>query len=100
MSTLDQKEHLHELIDRLSVDQIPTVLRFIEFNLLDPVSRSPATAPIDDEPLTEEEARALDASKEWFRHNKGIPHEEVLAEFGLTEADFEQMGEDQARRRG
>ena len=99
MSTLEQKVHAHELIDRLTVDQIPTVLRFIEFMLLDPISRSLATASIDDEPLTEEEARALDASKEWLRHNKGIPHEEVLAEFGLRPEDFPLKLDDPGRPR-
>ncbi len=88
MSTLAEKEHAHELIERLPVDQISTVVRFIEFMLLDPVSRSLAAAPMDDEPVTEEEVQAVDASKEWFRHNRGIPHEEVLAEFGLKPEDF------------
>jgi len=85
-STLAEKEHAHELLERLPVDRIATVVRFMEFMLLDPVSRSLATAPMDDEPLTEEEIRAIDASKEWFRHNKGISHEAVLADFGLKPA--------------
>ncbi len=88
MRTLGEKEHAHELIERLPVDRISTVVRFMEFMLLDPVSRSLAIAPIDDEPLTEEEVRAIEASKEWLRHNKGISHEEVLAEFGLRPEDF------------
>jgi len=31
-------------------------------------------------------------AREWLKHNKPIRHEEVLAEFGLTMADFERMG--------
>jgi hypothetical protein len=27
---------------------------------------------------------ALDESREWFKHNRGIPHEQVLAELGIT----------------
>lgn len=50
---------------------------------MDPVARSIAAAPLDDETLTADEEQALAASKEWFKHNKGISHEEVLAEFGL-----------------
>jgi len=38
--------------------------------------------------VTEEEAAALRRSEEWFRHNKGIPMEEVMAEFGLSMKDF------------
>jgi hypothetical protein len=45
-----------------------------------------AIYPIDDEPLTEEEEQALDRADAWLDQNggKGIPHEEILAEFGLT----------------
>ena len=30
--------------------------------------------------------------REWLKHNKPIPHDEVLAEFGLTLEDFDRMG--------
>lgn len=56
--------------------------------MLDSVSRSLATAPVDDETLTEEEEQALNASKEWFKRNQGIPHEEILAEFGFKSDDL------------
>lgn len=88
MSTVLDKQHAHELIERLEASQVVTAVRFLEFMMLDPVSRSLATAPVDDEPLTEEEEQALNASKEWFKHNQGIPHEEILAEFGLKPDDF------------
>jgi hypothetical protein len=52
-----------------------------------------ATAPYDDEELSDAGRRAIDESIEWFKHNKGIPHEEVLAEFGLTMKDFDKMGQ-------
>ena len=43
------------------------------------------SVPWDDEPLTEEDERALAESEEWFRRNggKGIPHEQVVREFGI-----------------
>ena len=90
MATLTQKQHAHELIERLDGPQLPTAVRFLEFMLLDPVSRSMATAPVDDEPLTEQEEQALDRADAWLKQNggKGIPHEEILAEFGLTINDF------------
>jgi len=57
---------------------------------LDPVSRSIATAPVDDEPLTAEEEQALARADTWLneRGGRGIPHEEILAGFGLTTKDF------------
>ena len=58
--------------------------------LLDPISRSIATAPADDEPLTAAEEQALDRADQWLqeRGGHGIPHTEVLAEFGLRPEDF------------
>jgi len=61
--------------------------------LLDPVSRALATATYDDEPLSGAGRRAIDEANEWMKHNKGIPHGEVLAEFGLTMEDFEKIGD-------
>jgi hypothetical protein len=90
MHIATDKQHAHDLIERLEQAQIPTAVRFLEFMLLDPVSRSMATAPVDDEPLTAEEEQALSRADDWLkeRGGRGIPHEEVLAEFGLTTEDF------------
>jgi hypothetical protein len=49
-------------------------------------------APIDDEPVTAEEALEIAAARAWFDRGEGIPHEQVLAEFGLTSEDFARMG--------
>jgi hypothetical protein len=90
MEAVSDKHHAHELIERLPESQIDTAVRFLEFMLLDPVSRSIATAPVDDQPLTAEEEQALARADAWLkqRGGRGIPHEEVLAEFGLTLQDF------------
>ena len=48
------------------------------------LDRALAGAEMDDEPLTEKERCDIEASREWFRHNKGIPFEEVVADLGLT----------------
>jgi hypothetical protein len=54
--------------------------------MIDPETVSIRNAPIDDEPVTEEGERAVAASKEWFKNNRGIPMEQVVAELGLTMA--------------
>lgn len=84
------KQHAHELIDQLDSSLITTAVRFLEFIAMDPVARSIATAPVDDEPLTEEEDQALDRAEAWLNQNdgKGISHEDILAEFGLNVKDF------------
>ena len=52
--------------------------------MMDPVSRSLANAPVDDEPISEEEAAALDKAHASIERGEGIPHEEMLSEFGLA----------------
>jgi hypothetical protein len=57
--------------------------------MIDPVARSIANAPVDDEPLTAEDERALEEAREWSKHNQGIPHERVLAQLGITQAEVD-----------
>ncbi|HKI10505.1 MAG TPA: hypothetical protein VKA02_00220 [Candidatus Acidoferrum sp.] len=87
----DTKEHAHELIERLAPSQVTAVVGLLEA-MLDPVSRSLANAPLDDEPVSEEEAREIAAARASLDRGEGIPHKQVLAEFGLTLEDFERMG--------
>ncbi len=84
MDAMSDKEHAHELIDRLADAEIPTAVRFLEFMLLDPVSRALANAPIEDEEISEEEELAVAEAREWLKHNPGIPFEQVVAELGFT----------------
>jgi hypothetical protein len=83
------KQHAHELIERLAPSQVQAAVGMLE-SLLDPVARAIANAPVDDELETQEERRAVAKSKAWFkqRGGQGIPHEEVLADFGLTPDDL------------
>ena len=60
--------------------------------MTDPVARSLANAPVDDEPVTEEEACEIAAARASLDRGEGIPHEKVLAEFGLSPEDFARMG--------
>ncbi|MGA2328873.1 MAG: hypothetical protein ABSH05_21570 [Bryobacteraceae bacterium] len=78
-----ERQHAYELIDRLAPGQLAALVDLLEA-MLDPVSRAIANAPVDDEPVTEEEEQALAEAREWLNHNTPIPHEQVLAELGLT----------------
>ncbi len=88
----DTKEHAHELIERLAPRQVTAVVGLLEA-MLDPVSRAIANAPIDDEPLTAEEEKAIGEAREWLKHNQGISHEQVLAELGITQEEIERFKE-------
>lgn len=89
--SMNERQQAHDLIKRLAPSQISAVVRLLEL-MTDPVARSLANAPLDDEPVSEEEAREVAAARASLDRGEGIPHEKVLAEFGLTLEDFERMG--------
>lgn len=77
------KQHAYQLLDRLDPSQLEAVVRLLEVM----TARETATignAPIDDEPVNDQEERAVAASKEWFRSSSGLPFEEVVADLGFT----------------
>jgi len=86
-----ERQQAHALLDQLPNEKLTAVVHLLQA-ISDPVARSLANAPIDNEPISDEEMRAVEASREWLKTDAPIPHEEVLAEFGLTVEDFERMG--------
>jgi hypothetical protein len=88
----NEKQQAHELIERLPPTQLSAVVGLLEA-MLDPVSRALANAPIDDEPVTAEEENALAEAREWSKHNKAIPHEQVLADLGITHEEIDHFQE-------
>jgi len=86
------KQHAFELINRMSTGQVSAVVGLLEA-MLDPVSIALANAPYDDEPVSEEEARDIAESRAAYARGEVVSNDEVLADFGLTAADFERMGQ-------
>jgi hypothetical protein len=74
------REHAHQLLDRLDPDRLAAVVHLLE-----------AFLDEDGDTLSPAEAKAIAEADEWSKHNQPIPHEQVLAEFGLTMADWEKM---------
>jgi hypothetical protein len=75
---LEPKQHAHQLLDQLGPGQIAAVVRLLEV-MVHP----------DDEPLTEEDRRAVAASRKWFENNpEGISFEQVVADCGLAMDDI------------
>jgi hypothetical protein len=91
LDLVHERQQAHAYLDRLPPEQLSAVRGLLE-TMLDPVSRALANAPVEDEEVGSEEERSVARAREWLKHNKPIPHEEVLAEFGLTMDDFERMG--------
>ncbi len=88
----DAKMLAHAMIERMNATQASSAVAVLE-GILDPFSRALANAPIEDELPSEEEAAAVAASHEWLQTDTALPNRDVLAEFGLTEEDFERMGQ-------
>jgi hypothetical protein len=76
----DTKEHAYELIDRLPPTQLSAVVGLLEA-MLD--STSLANAPVEEQEITPETAAALDRARASLARGEGIPHDEILREFGL-----------------
>jgi hypothetical protein len=84
------RQQAHTLLDLLPVEKLPAVVNLLQ-SLTDPVTRSLAKAPFEDEPISEDEVRAVEASEAWLRTHAPIPNDDVLAELGLTPEDFARM---------
>ena len=67
-----EKQQAHELIERLPPHQLTAVVGLLEA-MLDPVSRAIAQAPIDDEPVTAQEEKALTEAQEWLKRPQAYP---------------------------
>ena len=77
----NEKKQAHELIERLPPTQLSAVVVLLEA-MLDPAAL--ANAPAEEEEITPETAAALDRARESLARGEGIPHEEILREFGLS----------------
>ena len=79
---MSDKQHAVELLERLGPSQLAAVVHLLE-TMISPEE--------DEDTLSPAEAKAIAEADEWSKHNEPIPHEQVLAEFGLTMADWEKM---------
>ena len=81
---MSEREHAHELIDRLPEMQLSALVGLLE-TIVDPVAAALRNAPLDDEPETENEKQAVTEARDWLarRGGKGIPHDEAMRRLGL-----------------
>ena len=79
----DARQHAHKLLDQLDPGQFAAVGHLLE-TMVPPEE--------DGDTLSGAEPQAVAEADEWSKHHEPIPHEQVLAEFGLTMADWEKMG--------
>ena len=77
----DQRQQAHRLLDMLPPEKLSVVHSLLGV-LAGPLARSLAMVPIDEE-LTDEMIARLDSAKASLNRGEGIPHQEILKEFGL-----------------
>jgi hypothetical protein len=79
----NEKQHAAELIDQLDAVRGSAVVPLLPFMPLDSGSRSFAAAPVEQQPVSREEAAALDQARTALDRGQRISHEDTLQEFGL-----------------
>jgi hypothetical protein len=67
----------------LSDDQLEAVRNLLEV-MVEPLSRSLSNAGVEDEEITPETAADLDRARASLDRGEGIPHDDILREFGLN----------------
>ena len=82
MAPANEKQQALELLEQLTPGQFAAVVHLLQV-MTDPVARSLANAPVDDEPVSAEEAREIAAARASLDRGEGIPHEEILRESGF-----------------
>ena len=77
-----ERQQAHALLDMLPAGKLHAVRSLLEV-MVEPLARSLALAPVEEEEITAETAQALDRARATLARGEGIPHEEILREFGL-----------------
>jgi len=86
MTTAEARTKLHDLIESLPSDDVPTALRVLEAltSTSDFIPLAFRDIPFDDEPETDEERAAVAEALREIEEGKGIPHDEAMRRLGLA----------------
>jgi len=79
---VQQCRQAHALLDVLTAEKLTAVRSLLEV-MAEPLSRLLALAPVEEEELTDETVAEIAGARESLRRGEGIPHDEILREFGL-----------------
>jgi len=77
-----ERLRIQALLDRLSDEQLEAVRNLLEV-MIEPLQRSLALAPVEQEEISSAAADALDRARASLDRGEGIPHDDILREFGL-----------------
>jgi hypothetical protein len=79
-----ERRQAHALLDALPAEKLNAVRNLLEV-MVEPLARALALAPVEEEGLTPETAAALERARASLARREGIPHDEILREFGLKQ---------------
>jgi len=81
MASTNEKRQAHELLDQLNAGQLAAIVHLLQV-MTSPLSRSLASAAVEEEEITPETTAAIDRSRASLTRGEGISHQEILREFG------------------
>jgi hypothetical protein len=79
-----ERRQAHALLDMLPQEKLTAVRSLLEV-MVEPLARSLASAPVEEEEITPETAAALERARASLARGEGISHEDILREFGLKQ---------------
>jgi ethanolamine utilization microcompartment shell protein EutL len=79
-----ERQQAHALLDLLPAEKLNAVRSLLEV-MVEPLARSLALAAAEEEEITPETAAALDRARASLARGVGVPHEDILREFGLKQ---------------
>jgi hypothetical protein len=77
-----EREQAHALLDMLPDEKLAAVRTLLRV-MVEPLSHSLSSAPVEEEEITPETAAAIDRARASLARGEVIPHEDILREFGL-----------------
>ncbi len=85
MTVTETRTKLHDLVESLPSEDVPTALRSLEAlkSGSDSLPFALRDVPIDDEPETEEERAAVAEAHRDLEEGRVISHDEVMRKYGL-----------------
>jgi hypothetical protein len=88
VNTSPDRQELHALVDHIPEPDVASARNYLR-SLVGPVELALLNAPADDEAMSQHEREAWEADeRRKQRGEEPIPHEEVLRELGITEANL------------
>ncbi|MGO9230846.1 MAG: hypothetical protein ACLQKA_16775 [Bryobacteraceae bacterium] len=79
-----ERQQAHALLDLLPAAKLNAVRSLLEV-MAEPLARSLALAPVEEDEITPETAAALDRARASLARGEGTPYDDVLLEFGLSQ---------------